>query len=159
MSSACWDHPRLRGEKSGSSNPDSDISGSPPLTRGKVLLHLHRQREIRITPAYAGKSASEMGAVLKRKDHPRLRGEKYASFVPLFAPPGSPPLTRGKGCCALADDYAERITPAYAGKRGRRGLDRFFRGDHPRLRGEKTLKMPTSLGSKGSPPLTRGKVI
>mgnify|MGYP006944709217 CR=1 FL=1 len=51
-----WDHPRLCGEKSSHSIPDTLDTGSPPPMRGKGFNpHLVICDE-RITPAYAGKS-------------------------------------------------------------------------------------------------------
>ena len=56
ISSACWDHPRLCGEKKCPLVRAYSILGSPPPMRGKDLYHV-RQR-------------------LSAKDHPRLCGEK-----------------------------------------------------------------------------------
>ena len=50
--------------------------GSPPPMRGKVALFERTPHELRITPAYAGKSAPLFGGSLQWKDHPRLCGEK-----------------------------------------------------------------------------------
>ena len=52
------DHPRLRGEKKLMFPPFLLIWGSPPLTRGKVVLPDAERKEMRITPAYAGKSST-----------------------------------------------------------------------------------------------------
>ena len=49
------DHPRLRGEKSPLKLPGQLLPGSPPLTRGKVADCTGYYRQLRITPAYAGK--------------------------------------------------------------------------------------------------------
>ena len=50
------DHPRLCGEKTGNRVFDRPEPGSPPPMRGKGLLNNVRSIDIRITPAYAGKS-------------------------------------------------------------------------------------------------------
>ena len=50
------DHPRLCGEKAASVSPSSTSVGSPPPMRGKVFLIHTIMGEVRITPAYAGKS-------------------------------------------------------------------------------------------------------
>ena len=52
----------------------------------------------------------------------------------------------------------DRITPAYAGKSSNPHSPDGNPEDHPRLRGEKQSKFIQFLRSKGSPPLTRGKV-
>ena len=50
-----------------------------------------------------------------------------------------------------------RITPAFAGKSGSAFQPPPRRGDHPRMRGEKSLKSFTSDFCTGSPPHARGK--
>ena len=49
------DPPRTRGEKRGDLHRDADAPGSPPHTRGKVLVELDDGIFHRITPAHAGK--------------------------------------------------------------------------------------------------------
>ena len=51
-----WDHPRLCGEKDRSKVLLNGESGSPPPMRGKDQEQLPVNANIRITPAYAGKS-------------------------------------------------------------------------------------------------------
>ena len=53
---AAQDHPRIRGEKKQTTPGGRSRCGSPPHTRGKVLLSRCAGRTLRITPAYAGKS-------------------------------------------------------------------------------------------------------
>ena len=50
----------------------------------------------RITPAYAGKSATGATSSIVKKDHPRLCGEKILFFVKGCFLWGSPPPMRGK---------------------------------------------------------------
>ena len=50
------------------------------------------------------------------EDHPRTRGEKYVSLVPILVEPGSPPHTRGKVLTPFKLSKPTRITPAHAGK-------------------------------------------
>ena len=70
------DHPRLRGEKFLLRLPPLLMLGSPPLTRGKVVGVYASYQPSGITPAYAGKRNSAYSIRHKKKDHPRLRGEK-----------------------------------------------------------------------------------
>ena len=65
--------------------------------RGKGLLNHVRSVNVRITPAYAGKSLFDFGSDRFNWDHPRLCGEKWGDYDP-------PRVFSG-------------ITPAYAGKR------------------------------------------
>ena len=52
-----------------------------------------------------------------------------------------------------------RITPAYAGKRGRCCSDRLRCWDHPRVCGEKSMPIVVLFFLLGSPPRMQGKVI
>ena len=70
------DHPRLCGEKRWECDVTNGIYGSPPPMRGKVGNGLEPDFVHGITPAYAGKSLLELVAVVGRRDHPRLCGEK-----------------------------------------------------------------------------------
>ena len=111
------DHPRIRGEKL---EGDWDIfegQGSPPHTRGKAVWGRHRYEAFGITPAYAGKSGRLHDFKKGSQDHPRIRGEKLIFRHSQVMPWGSPPHTRGKEHVPEQNRGAERITPAYAGKR------------------------------------------
>ena len=52
--------------------------GSPPRGRGKVLPPLIAAVQLRITPAWAGKSLWFASFQASAKDHPRVGGEKNA---------------------------------------------------------------------------------
>ena len=54
------DHPRLCGEKSTKGVNQAHTLGSPPPMRGKGECKTFAASEGRITPAYAGKSFSEL---------------------------------------------------------------------------------------------------
>ena len=91
------DHPRVCGEKKRLNLSTNCKTGSPPRMRGKVQVTACLNIGARITPAYAGKRASNSYNVRNVKDHPRVCGEKcFAGRLPL---------------------QSEGITPAYAGKR------------------------------------------
>ena len=112
--------------------------GSPPPMRGKVLGLRTSGLLPRITPAYAGKSASDISAASFKRDHPRLCGEKLIAISIFLCASGSPPPMRGK--VVRYDEFAfySGITPAYAGK-SLSGLSvRLLYRDHPRLCGEKS---------------------
>ena len=136
--------------------------GSPPHTRGKAPLRITLKANLRITPAYAGKSAFSFARQSFSRDHPRIRGEKLLPLQDLLHEvdhprirgekrvitwlksclPGSPPHTRGKVLAKTDAPACLRITPAYAGKRRRTMLRNCLRKDHPRIRGEKALGIP-----------------
>ena len=96
-SSFARDHPRLRGEKLIFNYYERNVSGSPPLTRGKVIRCKDNPPIRGITPAYAGKRNPLSINNIRIGDHPRLRGEKLTAMYAALMGGGSPPLTRGKG--------------------------------------------------------------
>ena len=64
--------------------------------RGKAFSDLGVSDGFRITPAYAGKSYLIEKMQQKKKDHPRLCGEKHRRDFPTVPILGSPPPMRGK---------------------------------------------------------------
>ena len=72
-----WDHPRVCGEKDLELYRIMTTKGSPPRVRGKAIHHQHRHSPGRITPACAGKSWSRRAESRKKRDHPRVCGEKF----------------------------------------------------------------------------------
>ena len=93
---ATRDHPRLCGEKKHCILPFRGAIGSPPPMRGKAKTDLFDFFEIRITPAYAGKSCIFGLCVENCRDHPRLCGEKLTIRKSWKHRIGSPPPMRGK---------------------------------------------------------------
>ena len=110
------DHPRICGEKLPRTLRPSPRKGSPPHMRGKVNEKKANGFDIRITPAYAGKSTLLCFPAEPGWDHPRICGEKavVSGFVNWSW--GSPPHMRGKEKYAYGHGLQHRITPAYAGK-------------------------------------------
>ena len=90
------DHPRSRGEKSGTRFPRRMLGGSPPLARGKGKTNFPLVANHRITPARAGKRHMPPPKHFSCKDHPRSRGEKIINPHSFLFHSGSPPLARGK---------------------------------------------------------------
>ena len=106
--------------------------------RGKVSIFSPPNYNIRITPAYAGKSLGVGVLWIHDKDHPHLCGEKNASDCGQAMRAGSPPPMRGKVSPVLV-----RAIPDT---------------DHPRLCGEKHVFPALAVLVLGSPPPMRGKV-
>ena len=139
---AAQDHPRVCGEKFWYCDSNDYQRGSPPRMRGKVLTAYATDKGFGITPAYAGKSRPPECRCSARWDHPRVCGEKRVCRFPAARKWGSPPRMRGKVSVFSSTEIAYGITPAYAGKSCQwRGLPRQC-GDHPRVCGEKTKKIP-----------------
>ena len=127
--------------------------------RGKVeILNTHHNL-IRITPAYAGKSQMLFDFYAVQRDHPRLCGEKCTEDTEANLQKGSPPPMRGKVNGEDAGSVVDRITPAYAGKSGKRPACTLINKDHPRLCGEKKSLTCRIANIKGSPPPMRGKEL
>ena len=74
------DHPRMCGEKKGSMPSKDGVLGSPPHVRGKVKLRARWESDRRITPACAGKRSRFRYSSRRRRDHPRMCGEKPQAF-------------------------------------------------------------------------------
>ena len=132
------DHPRVCGEKEIAAGRDVAYWGSPPRMRGKVDESGHENVEVRITPAYAGKSCPRHRPQRLRRDHPRVCGEKILDFALVIQLQGSPPRMRGKALRRCTQCRRGGITPAYAGKRCTQSLSGMPAGDHPRVCGEKS---------------------
>ena len=110
------DHPRVGGEKFRQRPLETRRLGSPPRGRGKGGDTLTADCILRITPAWAGKSAWFQIDVIDKEDHPRVGGEKHVSTSAYGVGRGSPPRGRGKGVRRSSTRLQSRITPAWAGK-------------------------------------------
>ena len=132
-----WDHPRVCGEKLSGCVWLRVYGGSPPRMRGKACLKRPSGPGLRITPAYAGKSAGMACNGQIRQDHPRVCGEKVDGGRNRSRQMGSPPRMRGKACVACAS-----AAPGW---------------DHPRVCGEKNDWQRIKEAYTGSPPRMRGK--
>ena len=84
--------------------------------RGKDLLVVQPCTANGITPAYAGKRSSRRSAMHRKRDHPRLCGEKVLDHYFGIKSVGSPPPMRGKDGENVVMQGYPGITPAYAGK-------------------------------------------
>ena len=136
------DHPRVCGEKLRGAVRFSTAIGSPPRMRGKACIWIPIKASVRITPAYAGKSRFRGRCRTGNGDHPRVCGEKRWAYSLAPNTLGSPPRMRGKGLFVRACHVRFRITPAYAGKSFMLTVFGALKGDHPRVCGEKTKKIP-----------------
>ena len=113
------DHPRMCGEKKAPRKPWLRTWGSPPHVRGKELVQRLRVFKSGITPACAGKSGFKIFSSRRKRDHPRMCGEKAGHPYRISSRIGSPPHVRGKASNTKPGMSETRITPACAGKRKR----------------------------------------
>ena len=132
-----WDHPRVCGEKCTPPSSATTKPGSPPRMRGKGLLLEQQKNRSGITPAYAGKRPALQRRLRRKRDHPRVCGEKQKGTADGREMVGSPPRMRGKEPCVFDGLGDSGITPAYAGKRTALVPPPAPAGDHPRVCGEK----------------------
>ena len=154
----CQDHPRVGGEKAFDQACTGVVEGSPPRRRGKGTGFVLDTGNVGITPAQAGKSLFCFTAAVPIQDHPRMGGEKPKEQRGDIVQQGSPPRRRGKGLNGLNGAASSRITPAWAGKRPGGIPSSMVVRDHPRVGGEKKLRIELSQPHAGSPPRGRGKV-
>ena len=130
--------------------------GSPPPTRGTLMVSDFKESLLGITPAYAGNTVLPTERYKILWDHPRLRGE-HSVFVPPYPNlRGSPPPTRGTHKSNDVFFIMLRITPAYAGNTYLSVGNTYMYQDHPRLRGEHRAYALSRPCTSGSPPPTRG---
>ena len=95
--------------------------------------------QVRLIPAWAGKTFLARVAQLMREAHPRVGGENPITLPNLGLPNGSSPRGRGKLGERVGECEHGGLIPAWAGKTGR--ADRWCHqgGAHPRVGGENTL--------------------
>ena len=136
------DHPRVCGEKWVFRGVSIFQAGSPPRVRGKVPGNDRMSNGCGITPACAGKSLLDTEKADPSKDHPRVCGEKSIPASSTGTSHGSPPRVRGKVPLSIECGFCTGITPACAGKRKQECTQKMKCGDHPRVCGEKTKKIP-----------------
>ena len=151
------DHPRVGGEKPFLFYGGSSDSGSPPHGRGKGHRAGRSHHRAGITPAWAGKSQLRHARRDQAGDHPRVGGEKAERRQQVSIRAESPPRGRGKDLLLFYRLFAQRITPARAGKRPQCSCRAAAGKDHPRVGGEKMEIMLDVWTYQGSPPRRRGK--
>ena len=155
---AGWDHPRTCGENVRRVSSDFNRRGSPPHLRGKQFGAHPLERQVRITPAPAGKTSIIGNTICFAEDHPRTCGENLSPFCAPCAIRGSPPHLRGKLGLPESSKAPPRITPAPAGKTRLLRLVLHRNRDHPRTCGENRDTIFFYIRLRGSPPHLRGKL-
>ena len=132
------------------------ILGSSPHARGAPARASICQSGRRIIPACAGSTRRPGPSWVRTRDHPRMRGEHVSQQNASPTGWGSSPHARGAPLARAVGERREGIIPACAGStRGRTRPSRAWR-DHPRMRGEHKLPVPTMHERMGSSPHARG---
>ena len=91
------------------------LMGSSSHTRGALGDEVNTIGENGIIPAYAGSTYQYRPSVVRKWDHPRIRGEHASSMVSAPQIQGSSPHTRGARDRLEIVTDRPRIIPAYAG--------------------------------------------
>ena len=153
------DHPRMCGEKLSISSAHISQTGSPPHVRGKGPCVVYSVCKERITPACAGKSRACARGLTRARDHPRMCGEKICKKGGRREKSRSPPHVRGKDEFLPVLPQDSGITPACAGKsQTTRRVFPVLR-DHPRMCGEKYLRIAVFVLLLWITPACAGKRI
>ena len=151
-----WDHPRIRGEHDLQPVRDLFKPGSSPHTRGAPVVAGFGLVPGGIIPAYAGSTMGCPCRSIRRRDHPRIRGEHDGSSHRLTLRTGSSPHTRGALVYTMSLVVCSGIIPAYAGSTVSGLYKMHAKRDHPRIRGEHREIPFTERLLPGSSPHTRG---
>ena len=151
-------HPRSRGENCPAAGILRRWWGSSPLTRGKQDTNRRLRAGTRLIPAHAGKTALAALGIAICGAHPRSRGENKIAGAFFNSEAGSSPLTRGKRTERTDRIFRSGLIPAHAGKTAFTPRAGPSRAAHPRSRGENAALTCRSLATRGSSPLTRGKL-
>ena len=150
------DHPRIRGEHVRTLCERSSMMGSSPHTRGAPAFVTAYGRRERIIPAYAGSTWKASFDPMRRRDHPRIRGEHSIVSGAICTMSGSSPHTRGARSESQFRRENGRIIPAYAGSTFALSNMSRWDQDHPRIRGEHARVANRMSPVLGSSPHTRG---
>ena len=157
MAQSGQDHPRRCGEKTCGQFIGQLKIGSPPQVRGEGAVRLVLSREVRITPAGAGRRSRGCFPAHRGRDHPRRCGEKRPWTWQVVSAKGSPPQVRGEDSIMDGLQGVHGITPAGAGRRMQIQISRKQNRDHQRRCGEKCRRRGRPANKKGSPPQVRGE--
>ncbi len=150
-------HPRVGGEDNAGTGAQIAESDSPPRGRGRHFWQQHAHPGFRLTPAWAGKTNSLSPTLAGLATHPRVGGEDHAGPRRPGAQFDSPPRGRGRRPVGPPGPGLRRLTPAWAGKTGRRRRRRRAGTTHPRVGGEDNTPIRDVVAEVDSPPRGRGR--
>ena len=149
-------HPRVCGERGGTSRSGVGPSGSSPRMRGTHVEDEVAGELRRFIPAYAGNARARAAAVLVAAVHPRVCGERTSPSCRCSRSGGSSPRMRGTLIFATVTGSIRRFIPAYAGNARSLRLRRYVGSVHPRVCGERLGRHAHPGRPSGSSPRMRG---
>ena len=153
------DHPRMRGEHSVQIDRDNVIRGSSPHARGTLCVCCFFWGGLGIIPACAGNTTSTRQRLIRRRDHPRMRGEHLSMSLMDVLRMGSSPHARGTLKTTIFHYRTAGIIPACAGNTNWRRCNYHHFRDHPRMRGEHLDVNLDNISVPGSSPHARGTLV
>ena len=150
-------HPRVGGENCVRGRRLCGRRGSSPRGRGKRKRPHGGQSDVRLIPAWAGKTTLMGRGESSCGAHPRVGGENPSAVCLIQSRYGSSPRGRGKPDLGGEIAHVSRLIPAWAGKTPRAArLQRLHRA-HPRVGGENGGGWWDIQLGRGSSPRGRGK--
>ena len=133
-------------------------TGTSPRTRGKRRTFVTEESFTGNIPAHAGKTFEFIPVFHCVREHPRARGENFASLAIACIFRGTSPRTRGKRVGIMRQILGFGNIPAHAGKTGTSQAECRTGPEHPRARGENRAAWLKLRKSYGTSPRTRGKL-
>ena len=110
-----WAHPRLRGDYCKKVESSLRYWGSSPPARGLPHSPTQSPEFVRLIPACAGTTKAGKTVWLRRRAHPRLRGDYKRSRLRVLPVPGSSPPARGLPAGKAKKVAEGGLIPACAG--------------------------------------------
>ncbi len=150
------DHPRMRGDHDLRGVHPSFGQGPPPHARGPRCRRHRQPDHAGTTPACAGTTEARTTRSGPPRDHPRMRGDHVAAPVLVLQSVGPPPHARGPHPWSGPGWAPAGTTPACAGTTHWGPGTRPWPGDHPRMRGDHSMRMFLHRRDEGPPPHARG---
>ena len=127
--------------------------------RGQRYAGNPSSRHLRIIPARAGPTVTQVDMDGVWPDHPRSCGANDRAIVWLVAGIGSSPLVRGQRHLSISSRLRLRIIPARAGPTHTWGHPPIRWTDHPRSCGANLSVTFHHAATSGSSPLVRGQRV
>ena len=152
-------HPRVCGERSGNSRSRDRLAGSSPRVRGTPRHPADKPLVWRFIPACAGNAPSLLLKASQSAVHPRVCGERAAIREHGGSEIGSSPRVRGTRRLSHDSRLRNRFIPACAGNAPRFWIGCCTGPVHPRVCGERLLRLIAQNCIGGSSPRVRGTLV
>ena len=149
-------HPRVCGERRGSSRRPTPQTGSSPRVRGTLSSESRSLPSFRFIPACAGNARITQTFLRLFAVHPRVCGERVSPLGPIIATHGSSPRVRGTRHQSASIPCMRRFIPACAGNASGDDGSSPMSPVHPRVCGERLTIDYGKAAKAGSSPRVRG---